>query len=152
MKTDNVANINTAIYLGRILKTGASVGVLYAGSIPYYTGFYAIDFLGKSDPFIAQLPPDTSGAVAWRGLKSVPGHSKYNLRYSILARKPTYVADTKWGRDDVTEEVRKRYVAIPVGFRTWSEYNDREILLLRDSPCVDWSAIGEISEADRSSS
>jgi len=52
------ANIEIAIELNRVMKPSASIGVLHAGSIPYYTDFHAYDFLGKCDRTIARLPPD----------------------------------------------------------------------------------------------
>ena len=69
--------------LNEITTSDASVGVLAAGVIPYYTGLRATDFLGRTDKYIASLPADLSGAVGWNGMYSVPGHNKYDLAYSI---------------------------------------------------------------------
>ncbi|MCD4814718.1 hypothetical protein K8S19_13630 [bacterium] len=137
-KKDDVANINTAIYLNEILKKNASVGVFYAGAVPYYTDFYAIDFLGKSDRYIAQLPPDRSGAVSWYGLKSVPGHNKYDLEYSILNKKPTYIAGTKWGAQNITYEASEFYIKIPTRFKTETIDDKNTIILEKDSEKIKW--------------
>ena len=144
---DDVANVNTAVYLSRILEPGASVGVVYGGSIPFYTGLYAVDFLGRSDPRIAELPQDASGAVSWSGLRSVPGHSKYDLRYSILEKKPTYVAGLKWGSQDLTAEGLELYRPVPVDFATWSDFDRHAVLLLEGSRDVRW----ELVDAGRNS-
>jgi len=138
---DNVANTNTAIFLSRVLKPEASVGVFYAGAIPYYTGLQAVDFLGKCDPHVARLPPDTTGAISWSGLRSVPGHNKYDLHYSILQKRPTYVAGLKWGRQDVTGEGLEYYDRVPVDFLTGSDFDLHVVLLLKDSKDVDWQRV-----------
>ncbi len=108
----NVANVNTALALGEISRPSASVGVFWAGSIPYYTGLRAIDFLGKSDPVIARRKPDLTGAVAWGGMNSVPGHNKYDLRYSIVNLRPTYVQGFRWGRQDLSQWARAHYDSV----------------------------------------
>lgn len=47
----NRNNMDSAIAIAELTDTNASIGVYYAGLIPYYTGRYAIDFLGKSGLF-----------------------------------------------------------------------------------------------------
>ena len=108
----NHANVSAALALNEVTTKEASVGVLWAGTIPYYTGLRAIDFLGKTDRRIASLPPDRSGKTAWRGMKSVPGHNKYDLKYSIAQLRPTYVQAGRWGRDDLTEFLRREYLGV----------------------------------------
>jgi len=139
---DNIANTNTAIYLNRVLGPQASVGVFFAGAVPYYTGLRAVDFLGKGDAYIARLPPDRTGAVSARGMRNIPGHDKYDLTYSILQRRPTYIADFRWGRQDLALAASAYYVRVPVGFDTWPESTGRSVLLLGDSPDVDWERVG----------
>jgi len=138
---DYVANTNTAIFLNRVLKPEASVGVFFAGSVPYYTGLRAVDFLGKTDPYIARLPPDLSGAISSRGMRNIPGHDKYDLAYSILYKRPTYIADFRWGRQDLSLAAQSYYVRVPVGFDTWPDPANHSVLLLRDSPDVDWERV-----------
>jgi len=53
--TSNERNVNKAIMLKQLTKSSATIGVAWAGSLPYFTGLKAIDFLGKSDKYIAQL-------------------------------------------------------------------------------------------------
>jgi hypothetical protein len=108
----NVANRNVALALSEVTSSGASVGVFWAGSIPYYTGLRAVDFLGKSDPVIARMAPDLTGAVAWNGMTSVPGHNKYDLNYSIVKLRPTYVQGFRWGRQDLSEWGRAHYDSV----------------------------------------
>lgn len=138
---DDVANINTAIWLKRVLHPSASVGVFYAGSVPFYTDFYAYDFLGKCDKHIAKLPPDKSGSVSWSGLMSVPGHNKYDLAYSILKIQPTYVQGLIWGRQNVTKEALEPYQPVVVPLVAWLSFSRRHILLRKGSPHVRWDQI-----------
>ncbi len=129
----NKDNIKAALALDKLTTSDATVGVFWAGTIPYYTGRKAIDFLGKSDRYIAQLPPDTSGSISWDNMKSVPGHNKYDLNYSIKSLEPTYIERTKWGRQDLTEWVKTKYVKV--------RYNGAILILLKDSPLVYWDRI-----------
>jgi len=123
-------NVDIALAVRELTHSSATVGVLMAGTIPYYSERPAIDFLGKTDPHVASLPPDLSGAVAWHGMSSVPGHNKYDLEYSIVSRQPTYVESCRWGRQDVCRWVSERYQEVV--------FRGRLLYLLRDSPFVDW--------------
>jgi arabinofuranosyltransferase len=119
----NEIHVNTAIALNQLTTSDATIGVYASGSIPYFTDRRAIDFLGKSDRYIAQLPPDVSGSVAWSGMNSVPGH---NL-------KPTYVQDFQWGAQDLSQWAETQYVKV--------EYHGISLFLLKDSPLVYWNKI-----------
>jgi hypothetical protein len=145
---ENIANTNTAIFLNRTLGPEASVGVFFAGSVPYYTGRKAVDFLGKSDPYIARRPPDRTGAISARGMRNIPGHDKYDLVYSILEKRPTFIAGVTWGRQDLTRDASRYYIRVPVEFDTWPDVKDRTVLLLRDSPDVDWERVRPLVAPD----
>lgn len=138
-------NIETGITLKSVLKPGATVGVLHAGSVPYYTDFRAIDFLGKCDPIIAHLRPDLDNGIYWGGMHSVPGHNKSNLGYSICELQPTYIETYAWGHDNAGAFVRSNYVYVAVPFET--AFTDTYILLLRNSPLVDWEAVRRLDPA-----
>jgi hypothetical protein len=129
----NRKNTNVAIALNELTTNGATVGVYWAGSIPYYTGMMSIDFLGKSDRYIAQLPPDLSGATGWNGMISVPGHNKYDLNYSIKILKPTYIQGFQWGRQDLSSWSRIHYTKV--------NFEGVELYLLKDSPFVRWDKL-----------
>lgn len=104
--------IDTAVALDLATLPDATVGVFHAGTVPYYTGRYAIDFLGKCDPVIARLPPDLSGATGGDGMLTVPGHNKYDLTYSIVNREPVYAEGARWGTQDLTEWAEKHYALV----------------------------------------
>jgi hypothetical protein len=128
----NAEDINTALILDQLTTHEATIGVTLAGTIPYYLDRTAIDFLGKSDRYIARLPPDMSGRISWSGMTSVPGHNKYDLNYSIRQLHPTYVQVDRWGGQDLSAWVAAAYVMVEChGVRLW---------LRRDSTAVRWSA------------
>ncbi len=130
----NRVNTNSALAINDLTSAGASVGVIWAGTLPFYTDHKGIDFLGKSDPVIARLKPDLSGAVSWAGMRSVPGHNKYDLIYSIEKLQPTYIQAYSWGDQTVKPWVVENYVRV--------EYHGVEgiktIFLKKDSPYVCW--------------
>lgn len=129
----NQQHVNVAVLINYLTTNDATVGVLAAGSIPYFTGRRAIDFLGKSDKYIAHLPPDISGSVAWAGMKSVPGHNKYDLNYSIKTLKPTYIETFMWGKQNLSQWVGSSYIGV--------EYGGAYLFLLKDSPAVLWDRV-----------
>ena len=129
----NWENVNIAVALNDVTTNDASLAVFWAGTIPYYTGKKSIDCLGKSDKYIAQLPPDLSGKVSWEGMRSVPGHNKYDLNYSIIKNKPTYVQSFKWGGQDISSWAEVHYDNVT--------YKDVKLSLLKKSPEVYWDEL-----------
>ncbi len=127
---ENIEMVNRAIAISEVTTPEASVGVFYAGAIPYYTGLLAIDFLGRSDEYVARLSPDITGATGWYGMTSVPGHNKYDLWYSIARLTPTYIQGARWGRQNLTGWVERAYVT--------KEYSGVQLTLKRNDPSVLW--------------
>lgn len=130
---DNQANVNRAIVINQLTTPDATVGVFWSGVVPYFADRRAIDFLGKSDRYIAQLAPDLSGKVSDYGMSSIPGHNKYNLNYSIKKLKPTYVQGFQWGKQDLYEWAQSNYVYV--------KYDGISLFFLKDSPSVLWEKI-----------
>ena len=108
----NRDHVNAALSILQFTTEDASVGVIQAGIIPYYTSRYAVDFLGKNDPYIAGLPINLQGGPAWYGMNSVPGHNKYDLEYSIHQLLPTYVEGFTWGSQNLTHIFESEYVEV----------------------------------------
>jgi hypothetical protein len=129
------ARINAAAALKELTTGEASVAVLAAGVVPYYTGLHAHDMLGRTDAYIAALPADISGAAGWGGMLSVPGHNKYDLEYSVKQMRPTYVEASTWGGQDITAWMEQHYVRV--------DYKGVELWLLKDSPDVRWGLLDE---------
>ncbi len=130
---ENIEMVNKAIAISQLTSDDASVGVFYAGAIPYYTGLYAVDFLGRSDKKIARLTPDLSGAVGWYGMRSIPGHNKYDLNYSLVGLQPTYVQGGKWGTQNLNKWVEEHYSTV--------EIQGVQLSLRRNDPNVFWDVI-----------
>jgi hypothetical protein len=132
----NRVNTNSAIAVDSLTDPTATIGVIWAGTLPYYADRAAVDFLGKSDPYIASLDADVTGSVSWSGMISVPGHNKYNLDYSIVRLRPTYIQGFSWGYATVKPFAMQNYVRV--------EYHGaagtKTIFLLKDSPLVCWAA------------
>ena len=132
----NRVNTNAAIAINALTAPGASIGVIWAGTLPYYTDRIGVDFLGKSDPRIARLPADVTGSVSWGGMISVPGHNKYDLNYSIVELEPTYIQVYSWGYQTVKPWVVQHYVRLDYQGVAGS----KTVWLLKDSPLVCWDA------------
>jgi arabinofuranosyltransferase len=134
----NQHNVNIAVALREVTTRDATVGVFWAGAIPYFSERKAMDFLGKSDRYIAHLPPDLSGKVSALGMKSLPGHNKYDLNYSIKQLQPTYVQGFKWGSQDLTAWGKTIYIEV--------DYKGTDLFLRKDSPAVLWERINNPSD------
>jgi len=133
-ETDNYESfVNTAIILNEVTTPDATVGVYYAGVIPYYTDRTAVDFLGKSDKYIARLPPDLSGAVSWNGMYSVPGHNKYDLDYSIKRLLPTYIQYPIWKGQNILSWASENYAVV--------NYKGETLWLKKGVPEVQWKVL-----------
>lgn len=97
---DNRQNIKTAKFLSRILPKKSKIAVFWAGTIPYYMPeYYAVDFLGKSDKYIASLAD--RGGPSWGGMKTVPGHNKYDLNWTLDTYFPDWIQYSEWGKDNL---------------------------------------------------
>ena len=127
------AHVEAAIALNDLTDENATIGVFWGGTLPYYLDRKAIDFLGKSDRYIASLPPDVSGQSAGFGMNSMPGHNKYDLTYSIQTLLPTYVQEFDWGTQKLSTWAEDYYVRV--------KYNDAKLYLLKDSPHVRWDRV-----------
>jgi hypothetical protein len=130
------AHVDAAIAINELTDEGATVGVFWAGSLPYYVDRVAIDFLGKSDKYIASLPPDLSGQSSGFGMESMPGHNKYDLNYSIKTQMPTYVEEFDRGDQILSGWAQGYYVRV--------KYNNAKLYLLKDSPHVHWDKVKTI--------
>ena len=128
--------VNTALAINELTRDSATVGVIAAGTMPYYANSRAsIDFLGKSDRYIARLEPDFSGLSGREetGAISWPGHNKYDLEYSIKKLKPTYIERIMWKKQDLSNYAFANYIII--------DYHGTHVLLRANSPDVLWDKV-----------
>ena len=63
----NRVNTDSAIAIQAPTLPGATVGVIWAGTLPYYGDRAAVDFLGKSDTYISHLREDITAPSAGQG-------------------------------------------------------------------------------------
>ena len=131
----NERDVRQALIIAEVTQPSARVGLFAAGAIPYYSDRPGIDFLGKSDKYIANLPPDMSGAVSWSGMTSAPGHNKYDLDYSLKKLQPEYIEDYKWGRQNLLEWAKQNYVKI--------KYHNLNFIFKRNSALIDWQKLSD---------
>ena len=129
------SDIVAARAIARVTLPQARVGVLRAGSVPYYTGRPAIDFLGKMDPTIARTEPHRGvvSSMTRLGSKMWPGHAKYDLEYSIVRLQPDVVQRMVWFDDDVSRWGREHYARLMLG--------KLAVHLRKGSPQVDWTLL-----------
>jgi arabinofuranosyltransferase len=135
----NEYRVGVALALKKFTTEEATVGTVAAGTVPYYSRRPAVDFLGKSDSYIARLAPDFSGTVAAYGMSSLPGHNKYDLAYSIGELKPDYVETLRYGKQDFSETLGQDYVLVV--------YRGNGLTLKTSSSEVLWEEIDRAVEA-----
>lgn len=114
----------------------ASVAVVTAGAIPYFSERPAIDLMGKSDPVIAHQKMRVNlsryGIVNFR-----PGHSKWDYAYSIGELKPDVIAQL-W---EETQEEANPYLS---GDYTQVVIDEIPYYLRNDSPNILWDRVNEL--------
>ena len=89
--------------LARMAHPHATLATHAAGIAPYYSGLYAIDIGGLSDPHIARSPARSPETFR-------PGHIKSDPEY-VLSRQPTYIfsGQNMFTFSDMTREYSKFY-------------------------------------------
>lgn len=112
--------------LKEVTTPQATIAVVTAGNLPYFSERYSIDLLGKNDPVIAMGPARINSSLFEPG-NYRPGHNKWNYAYSIGELQPDVVAQTWEGTDEEVEPYLinyKMYVIdnIPYYFREDSPY------------------------------
>lgn len=75
----------SAIWLRKNASPDASVAVVPAGVVPYFSRLRALDVLGKSDEYIARLPQAKGAGI---------GHGKLDPEYT-LGKAPDYVVSCR---------------------------------------------------------
>jgi arabinofuranosyltransferase len=87
---ENQMDVEQALALRDATGPAATVAVMRAGTIPYFSNRTAVDLLGKNDRHIAhELPRITSNLSAFREFR--PGHVKFDFAYSLGRLAPDVV-------------------------------------------------------------
>jgi len=126
----NEPKVRAGLTLARVADPRGSVGVVTAGAVPYYSGMVGIDFLGKSDRYIAHLKPDL--ALGFNGMRTTPGHNKYDLHYSIEKLQPDVIEIDSWGKDNLSQFVAAHYV------------RRGQMWVKKGSPFIHWDKLGSL--------
>jgi arabinofuranosyltransferase len=78
---DNQASLDYARLLARTTRPDATVGVFWAGVLPYHLDRVTLDLLGRADRHIAHAPA-VPAATYW------PGHAKRDWQYVVEEKRP----------------------------------------------------------------
>ena len=84
--------------LREVTTEDATIAVVTAGNIPYFSERTAIDLLGKNDRVVARGPMHINSSLFEPG-NYRPGHNKWNYAYSIGELRPDVVAQI-WENTD----------------------------------------------------
>ncbi len=130
----NENNLRIALALKEATKPGASVAVIGAGTIPYFLpNDYAIDILGKADPYIAKqnvrVPMSIADVPTMR-----PGHMKWDYAYTFGELKPDVIVSIWEGTNSEAAPYLKNYVYATIGEKI-------QVFLRKDSPYVWWERV-----------
>ena len=138
-KPDYVAaserNISLVLALQDTTKPGASIAVTGAGTVPYFLpDRYAVDILGKADPYIAHQT--VRAPMSYADIPNMrPGHMKWDYAYTFGELKPDVIVNVWEGTSaEAAPYLEKYYVnaAIAPGVRVY---------LLKDTPNVFWDKV-----------
>lgn len=96
----NRQKVELALLLRRLTTEQASVAVVWAGAIPYFSERPSVDMLGKSDRRIARGKARVPEGSSERLVGFLPGHMKFDYAYSIGERKPDVVTRLWWEEEE----------------------------------------------------
>ncbi len=128
-------NLQVALAIENVTKPGTSIAVIGAGTIPYLLpDRYAIDILGKADPFIAhqtvRAPMSIPDIPNMR-----PGHMKWDYAYTFGELKPDVIVSIWEGTNaEAAPYLDKDYVDAVIGEKI-------RVFLLKDSPNIYWDKV-----------
>jgi arabinofuranosyltransferase len=77
---DNRTNSRYVRAIEQIARPDATVAIIYAGLVPYFSARHSIDLFGKCDPYIARLPARPGVRLA--------GHNKFDFEWSLQTHRP----------------------------------------------------------------
>lgn len=104
-RAENQQNVALGRYLAQHAAPSLRVGLHWAGAPAYFSGRYAIDLLGRSEPRIARMPI--------RSQRFLPGHSKWDYDYVLGELKPDVILALNNELDLRPDFQRDYLVALP---------------------------------------
>jgi len=142
---ENVEMIEQGLLVSRVTDLDATIGLIWAGTIPYFSRRDGIDFLGKTDPKVAHQQSHIRPKFFW-WLEFWPGHNKWDYAYSIGERAPDVVMQL-WSPDPATLALLvSRYEQVRLDGFTWylrrdSTHINHEALKMEIAQSVDRTRI-----------
>ncbi|MFN8414534.1 MAG: hypothetical protein U0Z26_19300 [Anaerolineales bacterium] len=130
----NERNLQISLALENVTKPGASIAVVGAGTIPYLLpDRYAIDILGKADPYIAHQT--VHGPMSIADIPNMrPGHMKWDYAYTFGKLKPDVIVSLWEGTTAEAEPYLKDYLYKSIG-------TGIKVYLRKDSPNINWELL-----------
>ncbi|MEN9563472.1 MAG: hypothetical protein RIR73_1716 [Chloroflexota bacterium] len=130
----NDRNLQIAIALEQVTTPGASIAVIGAGTIPYLLpDRYAIDTLGKADPYIAHQNVRTP-----MGIPDIPnmrpGHMKWDYAHTFGELQPDVIVSL-W------ENTNEEAAAYLVNYEYLSIASGIKVYLKKDSQNIHWEIV-----------
>jgi hypothetical protein len=120
----NQKQLETALLLGKIAKKEASVAVVAAGTVPYFSGLKTYDLLGKNDKFIARTKANKiPNKISLR--EFIPGHNKWDYSYTIGKLKPDIVLNLWYNPVTAVPYIKENYLL--------KKYKDYYIIFKKDT-------------------
>ncbi|MBC8330807.1 MAG: hypothetical protein H8E28_02390, partial [Anaerolineae bacterium] len=121
----NKEDTRIALAVRKSTTPQATIAVVTAGAIPYFSERPSLDLLGKNDAYIAQLPAHSAETLE----EIRPGHMKWDYDYSIGELKPDMIVQL-WGDKEIAYEyIEKFYTVIEVDGMLFSARSDSSEIL-----------------------
>lgn len=127
-------NLQIALALQNTTRPGASIAVIGAGTIPYFLpDRYAIDILGKADPYIAHEKVRTPMSI--EDIPNMrPGHMKWDYAHTFGELKPDVIVAIWEGTDKEAAPYLVNYYYAVVG-------DGVKVYLRKDSQNILWDKV-----------
>ena len=121
----NKEDTRIALAIRKSTTPQATIAVVTAGAIPYFSERPSLDLLGKNDAYIAQLPAHPAAL-----LEDIrPGHMKWDYDYSIGELKPDMIVQL-WGDKEIAYNyIEQFYTVIKVDGMLFSARSDSNEIL-----------------------
>ncbi|MBX3080287.1 MAG: hypothetical protein KF716_01550 [Anaerolineae bacterium] len=126
---DSIEFLQRSMIVEQTTTPDASLAVVHAGLLPYFTNRPTIDMLGKSDKYIASLPMR-------QGLGWYAGHLKWDYSYSIGQLHPDVIVEL-WFLEEGAAPYLVDYDKVNIS--GWTFY------FRKDSPRVLWDKVQTLS-------
>ena len=117
--------VEKALLIQATTDSAATVAVVAAGAIPYFSGRQSIDMLGKSDKYIARLDAVTRDVF-------LPGHNKWDYQHSIIQLQPDVIAELWKAPETILPYLGENYDKMIFGDRLVIYYRKYSMHVKRD--------------------